>query len=242
VRALGLPSWVISSKYTALLGQCDTPQQKTVADFGEQNRWDKHLDSPKDTIQILLPPEVKPVKYVSFKEISNRLNAKLQEFIREFYRSIREDISDDEKIAVETRIKEIEEQKIVDPEEASFLKDTCFSHEKEVRANVKVFLRNDVLRDAGRDPKNKQRIDFFFGGAFSYIPEARVLPKVIHLPITYDFIESVCFDPRVPSFIRKEQEIIIRRLWPDVIIEQSDAFGYLPDSVDITLSEEPPEI
>lgn len=227
--------WLLYSKNRESIRIRSTKEKLEIAihKFADENFWTKHIDSPQGTMQLPIFPEIKPVSYVSFESISHKIKEKYERYINACAALVekKSDASIDE---INKNIRKVEDARIIDHEQASFLKDSCFSHEKEIRASIAVCLRNDLSASEWRNPENPR---FVFGATTNHYPSPSELPDVIHIPIQSNFIDAICFDPRAPNYITSEQRKIINRVFPDVMIEESNAFGYKPESFDFSLRD-----
>ncbi|KEQ17197.1 hypothetical protein [Endozoicomonas numazuensis] len=232
--------WLLYSKNKDSI-RIKTTEKKlknAVNKFGKNHYFLNQLDAPKGSITLLSYPDTDNVKYVSFEELSSEIKKKHDRYVKECVKSIDKDLSKDEKEIYEKNIKEIEDDRIIEIGKSSFLKDKCFRHERELRACFRVYYRNDLLEEEWRKPEHKSKLDYFFGGALIYEPAIQDLPKTVEIPINHDFIESICFDPRTPAYIKDGMLKIIRLVKPDITVEESYAFGYKLDNHDFSLREE----
>ena len=180
-----------------------------------------HIDSPKGTLQLDSYPYIKPVKYVSFESLSDEIKEKYKKYIAICAEHSESDSFSDE-------LRKLDDSRSIDVLESAYLKDVSYSHEKEIRANISICTRNDVIRAELDEQKKQETMSYVMGTTTHGYPPSSELPDVIHVPIPSDFIEAVCFDPRAPDHIRKEQESILRHVWPNIIVDESRAFGYKP--------------
>lgn len=208
--------------------------EQTVKQYANENCWTKHIDSPAGTIQLPIFPEVKPVNYVSFEELSRQVKNKYEKYVSACLELV-ENKSNASMEELHKNISSVEQARVISHEQASFLKDACFSHEKEIRASITICLRNDLPASEWSNPENHEKANFIFGTATHHYPDPTELPDIIHIPTPIDFIDAICFDPRAPDYIASEQERIIRRVCPKIVVEKSDAFGYIPDKFDFSL-------
>lgn len=101
-----------------------------------------------------------------------------------------------------------------------FVKDSGFAHEKELRGVVRAGIRNSLEYDAWRNDDDPMRM--LFRGA-----EPGVLPEFTFAPVGDEFIDELCFDPRMPEYKR---EVMMDALSPLVIpAVESRCFSSLVD-------------
>lgn len=210
--------------------------EQAVKQYADENFWTMHIESPAGTIQLPRFPEIKPVNYVSFEEISQQIKNKYEKYVSACVELV-ENNSDTCKEDLHKNIRAVEQARVINHEQASFLKDACFSHEKEIRASITICLRNDLPASEWKNSENHEKTNFIFGTATHHYPPPSELPDIIHVTIPIDFIDAICFDPRAPDYISSEQEKIIRRACPNIVVEKSGAFGYKPDNFDFSLRD-----
>jgi hypothetical protein len=79
-------------------------------------------------------------------------------------------------------------------------------------------LRNDVTRESLRESKS------FFMMPLYDPANADQLDAFYFVDIPQSFVESACFDPRMPSYKRKTIELMFPQLTGKIV--QSNLFGY----------------
>ncbi|KEA63901.1 hypothetical protein ADIMK_1918 [Marinobacterium lacunae] len=210
--------------------------KEATCKFGRDHHYLNQLDASKGSITLLSDPSVGSVKYVSFEEISQRIKDKYDRYVRECVKSIDDNISEEEKKILQKNIRDIEDDRIIDLNESSFLKDKCFLHEKELRASFRVYFRNEYSKEDWAK-RHLDDINHLLGGSLIYEPEIVDLPKVIKVSINSDFIDAICFDPRMPEYMRYDMLKIIELINPNIVIEESEAFGYKLQKHDFSLIE-----
>jgi len=99
-----------------------------------------------------------------------------------------------------------------------FLKDSSFSHEKELRGVVHAGIRNELDYEEWKRLNDPLRQLFKSAGP-------GVLPSYAYAPVADDFIDEVCFDPRMPEY---KKQVMKDALSPfDIKLAVSRCFGYL---------------
>lgn len=204
-------------------------------EFATKEYFDKHIstnhiDSAEGTLQLDSYPYVKPVKYVSFESLSDEIKEKYKKYIKICVEHSRSDSFSEE-------LRKFDDGRSIDVFDSLYLKDVSYFHEKEIRANISICIRNGVTRAELEEQKKQETMSYVMGTSTHGYPPSSELPDVIHVPIPSDFIEAVCFDPRTPEYIRKEQESILRHVWPNINVEESRAFGYKPSHHQFSLED-----
>lgn len=186
----------------------------------KKNHWRMHLNSKEGTIQLKDTAAVKGVKYVSFEEISSLIKEKYIDYYNELEKN---------HFQPNSAIKEIIRKKSIIEDHGVLLKDNAYQHEKEIRAFFSICLRNEVTEQNLRKLQTENDTSALFGTATFHHPDPSILPKIIKIPTNNEFIESICFDPRMPSY---QKDVLLKILSPyikNIKIEESYAFGYKPD-------------
>lgn len=99
-----------------------------------------------------------------------------------------------------------------------FLKDYSFSHEKELRGVVHAGARNDLSYEEWKRPDN------IFRNLFRPAKPG-ALPDFIYAPVPSDFIDEICFGPRIPTY---KKQVMIDALYLLAIPQTtSRCFGQL---------------
>lgn len=219
--------WLLYSKNSDAIRVKTSLEKLELAtkDCFEKHHSANHIDSPEGTLQLDSYPYVKPVKYVSFESLSEEIKDKYKKYI-DICVELAEYGSSD---LFGEQLRKLAEARSIDVFESEYLKDESYRHEKEIRANVSICTRNSVTKEELEEQKKQETMSYVMGTSTHGYPPSSELPDVINIPIPSDFIEAVCFDPRVPEYVRKEQEIILRHVCPHIIVEESKAFGYKLD-------------
>lgn len=101
-----------------------------------------------------------------------------------------------------------------------FIKDSGFVHEKELRGVVNAGIRNSL--DVEKWKKSEDLTLTPFKPA-----EPGVLPSFIYAPISDDFIDEICFDPRMPEYKKQVVRDVLSPLGE--LEEASRCFNSLVD-------------
>lgn len=181
--------------------------------------WTKENNNPGSRAQIIWHSQLEPVEYVDFFKIRDEIRKKYQAFEQMASAAMRADKSYSERPdGFKKDYDELHSKKIV-TRDGLFLKDQAYIHENEVRAVVSSGVRNDLTLEEFR--KLDDPFASFFEGA-----KTGELPNYIYADVDSNFIDAVCFDPRLPEFKRHVFESILSGVLPTV--EKSRAFGYAP--------------
>ena len=199
--------------------------------YWKENYWTKHLDSPVGTIQLDGLVTVDDVEYVSFEDISRKIQGKYEE-----YRTILgEELNDIKNFKVTPKLKEQMDKIVIETKNGALLKDEAYTHEKEVRALFNLCLRNDVSKEKYKELVRKDDMSAVFGTATCDYPESSVLPETIKISVSDTFVESICFDPRMPKYKKESYLDALSPYIADLEIENSHAFGYKPDEYSFSI-------
>jgi hypothetical protein len=99
--------------------------------------------------------------------------------------------------------------------DSTFLKDEAYSHEEEIRGVIHCGVRSGRSIEEVREDPMKSLI---------YSVDDDVLPDHIHVSVESDFIEEICFDPRLPAYKLDVFKSILSQY--ELNITTSNAFGY----------------
>jgi hypothetical protein len=182
------------------------------------------LDSPPLSLVARLPV-VSDVKYVDFEEL-HRLS---KEALITYYGKISKRLQDRAQDVSLPDDPTLEQLKA-----GIFLKDIAFEHEKECRAAFTGYIRNSISADEFKELPNTM------GKALGHPLLDDITPQnspATHIvKIQADFIEEVCFDPRLPQYRRDEILRIVGKF--DCPVVDSNVFGYMLSSKDLTVPED----
>jgi hypothetical protein len=217
--------WLLYSKNKDCI-RIKTTKEKLIRatkEFGKRNHWKRHVNSPEKTPILLSSPLVDDVKYVAFEEISEKIKIKYKEI--------------NENILSGKCTEELDAKSVIPLGEASFLKDKAYFHEQELRASFFLRFKNNYPYEKWRNETEKT-INHVLGGIFVSEHNTNDYPDIFKIDIPDDFIDSVCFDPRLPLYIKKDMLLIIQSVWADVVVEESCVFGSKFKTHDFSLPTE----
>lgn len=183
----------------------------------EELMWTKCVDKPGSRELVSLMCTVEPVQYVDFFELRDKIRMKYQAFERHIATAIRQNKNYlDSPDGYKKDYAEFHEKKVID-RDGLFLKDRAYVHENEVRAILYCGVRNDLtIEDLKLKAKPTQDL-------FEWAGKGE-LQDHIYANVDSDFVQSVCFDPRMPTYKRCVFESALERFLPEVY--ESKAFGY----------------
>jgi hypothetical protein len=183
----------------------------------KERSWLNHLEKPGTRVPIAWNYRLNPVKYVNYFNLRDAIRARFKAFDQTASDKARADpgyLSDPAKFRADYM--KFQDQRVVDGG-GLFLKDDAFSHESEVRGVLYVGVRNELTYEQWR--KRNNPLDNLFEGA-----QVGELETQIFAELPRDFVETICFDPRMPQF---KQDVLLNLLpVQDYKVECSKAFGY----------------
>ncbi len=208
--------------------------------FLNSNLWYKHYKSAPGALQTISPVcQLDDVTYTDFNDIY----LKLHELHHAHQSRINEltDESIQELISIKNANKEIskisndtfnEGNEIL--QNSLFLKDKAYSFESEVRACLpSMSVRNDLSYE---EHKNQQKpYDIAYFSSTMNLDYKNSLPNIIHIPINNDFIEEICFDPRMEEY-KKDIYLDILNIKKDNRLVNTNVFGSLTINNDFGMS------
>ncbi len=171
---------------------------EALKELNEQYSWTNYLDKPKSRQHISWNYKLRAVEYVSFLEVRNKLRKKYYEFKKACSTKFLEDAKYYE--SKQGFIKDYEDSNKfrILKEDGIFLKDNSYVHESEVRAVLYCGVRNDVTHEDWLKDENP------FHNLFD-AAKKNELSDYIYGDIPANFVNDICFDPRMPSY---KKEII----------------------------------
>lgn len=188
-----------------------------VKQFNDSLSWTNFVDDVGTRRMLSWLCALQPVEYVDFFELRDKVRIKYQEFERYLASRCRQDKSYLERVdGFKKDYDEFHNNNVTD-DDGLFLKDKSYAHEHEVRAVLYCGVRNNLTVEEWR--RSKDPIKMLFEGAID-----DELPDYIYAPIDPAFIETICFDPRMPHYKRRIFENLFADSLPQV--EESKAFGY----------------
>lgn len=213
--------WLLySSNKSAIRISTTVKKLKKVTEQCFNNfNWSHHTDlagSREFVTWYFKVDSVRYIDYAEFHEKSNTRNSNFYDAAREKERSQPGYFSSQDWLG---DFSNFVTEELLTANDGLFLKDRSFFHEKEVRACLYCGVRNDLtleeFKRRGR-PINQN----LFSSA-----EKDELPLFVYGKIASDFLDSICFDPRLPDYQRDTYLEILGKCSPKV--ETSHAFGSL---------------
>lgn len=194
--------------------------RSALNDFEATNNWSKHLNYTDGSKLLTWKSELRQVKYVNL----NDLLSEIEKFYSE-YRNMCDNHSArdlDWHTSQDGFTKAFLKNNKAFSEKFDFLnefiKDSGFSHEKELRGLVRAGVRNSISIDDWRASDDISLMPFS-----SAAPG--VLPSFAYAETVDNFIEEICFDPRMPAYKRN----VVRDALSPLSIKESESccFGNL---------------
>lgn len=195
-----------------------------VNQFSTNMYWEKHnfQDSDFKSAHVSWSHKIKKVNYVKFTEIRDKIRNKYQKFyvcINNAAKANPNYFNSDDGFSKDYN--DLHLSPIIG-DDGIFLKDISYKHEEEIRAVINSGIVDNTSLEEWRNAPLSNPI-----AAMDPIREALPdeIPNYIYADIPIDFVDSICFDPRMPSYKRKVYEEIFK----DKIttITNSTAFGFL---------------
>ena len=191
----------------------------------EDMHWKHCVKEPGTRKQVAWYSQLGPVEYINYIRVHDEIRTK--------YRAFRERTAETARSRTgyyesEDGFKkdwlEFHSEKVLS-RDGLFLKDEAFLHEREVRACLYCGVRNDISVEAFRE-RNDVMENLF--------TDANVgeLPSFVYAQVSSSFLDSVCFDPRMPSYKRHVFQDALSSVLPAVT--ESRCFGYILDQVDLS--------
>jgi len=224
--------WLLYSKNCDYIRiKTNSSKLKDATDkFVKVNFFTNHIKSPQATLMTFSLAEVEEVQYINFINLEKMLK-KYKNDVDKLYKKYDYRNKDDLR-------KIIYENSDLCPtvfKKSSFIKDTAYQHEHELRSTFKIALRNDLSYDDFLKLKEEDKKN----GEFHYLykildEEVKSNPNVIHIPVDDSFVEEICFDPRMPDF-QKDIYIQALDLKDDIRIVETDIFGSKTKNIDFSM-------
>ncbi|MDG4868048.1 hypothetical protein P8631_08550 [Guyparkeria sp. 1SP6A2] len=181
--------------------------------------WAKFSRAPERGQHVAWCHDLERVEYVDFHQLQRSVRDKYKSFYDRF---IGVGEFDEERFASE--YKKLRETPVVEGVDGVFLKDRSYSHESEVRGVLKCGVMKDP-EDIERE-KNKPMADVF------EMASPNQLPDYVYAAVPDDFVDEICFDPRMPGY---KKEILLKIFGSDVPeVSVSPTFGRVLDQVDFS--------
>ncbi len=188
--------------------------------------YTNYKDIPGSRKHVSWYYKLNSVKYVDFTELRDNIRNKFNAFRAHSSKMAKQKKdyheSDD---GFRKDYAKLHENKVVN-EDGIFLKDKSYFHESEVRAVLFCGVRNNVTFDEWKK-------DTFQG--LHDAAETGELPEYIYSNLPVNFLNDICFDPRMPKYKKKIMTDIFGDDCPN--ISGSPAFGHVLEQEDFTHNE-----
>lgn len=175
--------------------------------------------------------QLAPVRYVHFTELHNRSKAKLEARDQALYEAHLRGAAGEEEFAAlldDQHASQIDELKY-----QGHLKHEAYTHEDEVRASFRLRIRNTMTLEEFRAlPDGPTKV---FGDPMLGYATRDNSPSVVNLDTPKDFIDEICFDPRMPFHHRSTIRQMLGR--EDLTYVESTVFGSIIDEHDLTVKQ-----
>jgi uncharacterized protein (UPF0147 family) len=223
--------WLLYSKdQSSFRVKTNLTKLRDVLDSSERELFVNHyrLEAGRG---VPMPPDLGPVHYVDFTAVHKRSREKLEVFDLKIKSALEK--REAGKVELEELLRSKESAQLEELRHGLRLKDTAYAHENEIRASFHLRIRNAMTLDEFR--QLPETIPNVLGYPMLDVASRANSPDVFHLSVTSDFIEEICFDPRMPL----HKQTIVRQLLSrdDVAFTTSNVFGYLMEDVDLTIPE-----
>lgn len=172
-----------------------------------------------------------PVEYVDFNHIHRMSRGSLEAFDLKVRSALTKKASGEAEL-VEI-LRDSDSHQIQELKSGYCLKDVAYSHENEIRALFELRIRNNISVEKFRQlPHTVRNV---LGHPMLDVASSDNSPDVFYLSVAYDFIEEICFDPRMPGY----QQAVVKQMLgrDDITFTTTNVFGYLMDEVDFTIPE-----
>ena len=196
-----------------------------------KNNYDNVLKSRQGTMQILPFNNVHYIDDVEYNDLAE-LTVKLKELYKqqkEEFLSGKLDNVDTYKECVDSYYQKGNE--LIN--NSLFLKDNAYKFEEEVRAVLNVVARNKTTYNEWKEIKDsvpRWEKEFLLPTVdFEY--DTELFTNIIYIDVEDDFIEEICFDPRMPEY---QQNIYKNILGTSMTYTTSNVFGHLSESIKLS--------
>lgn len=224
--------WLLySTSHSAFRVKTTHRKLSDVMDVGYTDTYvEHHLLKPGTVVPIL--PRLGSVEYIDF----NHIHRMSQTCLKAFDLKVRAALSKKESGSVELEdlLSDEDSALIAELKRGYFLKDIAYRHENEVRASFQLRIRNEMSVEEVRLLPNT-----FPNGLTSPMLDVATSdnsPEVFSLSVTNDFVEEICFDSRMPDYKKATIRQMLGR--DDIPFAITNVFGYLMDTVDLTIPED----
>jgi hypothetical protein len=187
------------------------------------------INFPEGRFMLDSPPCVEPVKYVVFEEVSKNIKKKSKHYLAEL---MKHDYTKFEADGIPKELSNIMNHNVISEKSGELLKDIAYSHENEIRASFTACFRSSLTTDEWEKNKNSDNSQYIFSTILCDYSNFEKLNDVVYIPINQDFVEEICFDPRMPSYKIKIFSEILGLEEKQINIVKSNSFGYKPNRFD----------
>lgn len=221
--------WLLYSKNNdAIRIKTNKRKIKSVIDnYLKQIVYTNHFYSEPNTLMSnQIECIIDEVNYKDFHELKNKI-----EELKSHYDSKVQSLDFNSNTGKEEHLKILSEviekgKTIINNENGILIKSKSFEHEEEVRASINLCFRNDISNDEVK--KRFERDENMSDITGTFIMRNSLdneLQNILYLDVKVDdFIEEICFDPRLSEY-QKKIYIEILGLKDDDRIVESNIFG-----------------
>lgn len=185
--------------------------RSALGNLNEKMSWSKAIDEPGSRKQVSRHCSLEPVEYVDFFALRNEIRKKYQLFEQKISTAQHQN-ENYHSDGFKKDYEEFLQQKII-KRDGLFLKDKAYVHENEVRAALYFGVRNNR--------PFKEYHPLFKG--LTDNASVGELPDFLYADVDEHFVDTVCFDPRMPRYKRHIFESILTSSIPEV--RESRVFG-----------------
>ena len=198
--------------------------KKVIDNYIDEIMYPKHLYSESRTLMSNMPTMIGDVRYVDFKDYKT----KILEFKKEFDFELNnlKEKTDENYISLISKFFD-KSEKLLPLKDILFLKNKAYSHENEVRAGISLVFRNDINNEEvkSRLKRDDESMSNLLGTFIFREFNPNDFENVYYIDLKIDdFIEEICFDPRIPTY-QKDIYTDILGLKDDKRVVTSDIFG-----------------
>ncbi len=218
--------WLLYSKdFKSIRVKTSKEKLKKVIDhFLDDLFYAKHYYSNSGTLMSNhIECEIGDVKYINFKDYRNKISKLKEKFDFELDNLKEKTVENHTKLV--TKLFD-ESEKLISHKDILFLKNKAYQHENEVRAGIRLVFRNDMKKeDVDKRFEGAETMSDLSGTFIFRETKIDDFNNVYYIDLEIDdFIEEICFDPRMPSY-QKDIYLNILGLEDDKRVVSSDIFG-----------------
>jgi hypothetical protein len=192
----------------------------------EFNSWGKAIDEPGTRKRITWHCSVQTVDYVDYFSLRDKIRSRFKSMEEQMSAKVKTNKNYFDKNNGEFYAEYANFQKErVQKREGLFLKDVAYSHEHEVRGVLCSGVRNNMsfIDWKESDDPMKNLWEWAMPGE---------LDDFFYVEVAQDFLDSVCFDPRLPKYKLDVLQALFSSISNKII--ESKAFGYVFTQDDFT--------